>query len=123
MPFLPPKQQCQSAEGNNDTLKNVKKNQATSCEDMFKNKCVTFFPEEFVLLPFSDHFPLSSATCSGSITVTMLLISELQLLLLLQRKYRIKFDGRGMRTVSGKLIAYTSSLRENVPVGTRVIGN
>lgn len=27
-----------------------------------------------------------------------------------------------MRTVSGKLIAYTSLLRESVPVGTRVIG-
>jgi len=27
-----------------------------------------------------------------------------------------------MKTVGGKLIAYTSPLRENVPVGTRVIG-
>lgn len=37
------------------------------------------------------------------------------------RKFKIKFDDKGMKSVGSKSIAFTTALRENIMVGTRVI--
>lgn len=44
------------------------------------------------------------------------------LLCFLQRKFKIKFDGRGMKVVGSKGIAYTDHPKDNLLVGSRVIG-
>ena len=40
----------------------------------------------------------------------------------LQRRYRLKFDGKGMKVLNGKHIAYQDRSNEILPVGSRVIG-
>jgi len=43
-------------------------------------------------------------------------------LYVIQRTYKVKFDGKGLRVVGSKMLAYTDALNDAVAVGTRIIG-
>ena len=41
---------------------------------------------------------------------------------ILQRRYKIKYDGKGLKVLDGKNIAFVDPPKTTLPVGTRIIG-